>query len=341
MKATLKFELVNQPQWEIMDGLPDRTVFQTKTWLDFISESQMAKPIVAAIREGGEEVGWFTGLIVSKFGLKILGSPFPGWSTSYMGFNLKPDISRIQAVKGLADFAFSGLGCSHFEMMDRHIEEQDVKSMSYTYRQYRGFEIDLTISEDQLFKNMTSACRRCIRKSEREGVIIEEAKGSEFADDYYGQLKEVFGRQTLIPTYSIERVRSLIKHVHPTGNLLLLRARDRNGHCIATSIFPAMNGTMYFWGGASQRKYQILRPNEAIQWYAMRYWREKGIARYDMGGAGEYKRKYGGKEIVVPWLRKSRYAHISILRNFAKLAFNIRQRLSGKFANRDSFDEYQ
>jgi len=48
---------------------------------------------------------------------------------------------------------------------------------------------------------------------------------------------------------------------------------------------------MYFWGEASWRDHQLLRPIEAIQWYAMKIGKQKGLRTYDMGGGGEYKRK--------------------------------------------------
>ena len=38
----------------------------------------------------------------------------------------------------------------------------------------------------------------------------------------------------------------------------------------------------------------------------MLYWKDRGIAAYDMGGGGAYKSKYGGKAIEVAWLRSSR-----------------------------------
>ena len=177
--------------------------------------------------------------------------------------------------------------------------------------------------------NMTSACRRCIRKSKRVGLTIEKASDQAFADDYYSHLQEVFAGQRLIPTYPVERVRALVKHLLPTNRLLLLRAITRDGDCIATGVFPAMNDTMYFWGGASRKKYQILRPNEAIQWFAMQYWKKRGMTHYDMGGGGEYKRKYGGAEIAIPWIRKSRYPIFPLLRNSAKKLFYLRQRLTG------------
>ena len=69
------------------------------------------------------------------------------------------------------------------------------------------------------------------------GVVVEEARDDAFADDYYAQLVEVFANQGLTPTYNVARVRLLIKHLLPTGCLLLLRARDPERRCIATGIF--------------------------------------------------------------------------------------------------------
>ncbi len=247
-----------------------RTIYQTTAWLAFLSDTQNGELVFATLKDGEIPLGVFTGLIVRKFGLRILGSPFPGWSADYMGFALSPGAEPRRAVQALIDFVFQDLGCAHLEMMDRNLTVNDLGGLDLQYRVYRGFEIDLTRDEDKLFSNMTSACRRCVRKAEKEGVFIEEAHDLGFADEYYAQLKDVVAKQSLVPTYGIERVRQLITHVHPTGHLLLLRALDPGGRCIATGIFPHMNGVMNFWGGASWRQHQLLHPNEAMHWYAMK-----------------------------------------------------------------------
>ena len=314
-----------------LDGESGRTIFQAPAWLAFLCESQHGEPVIAALKDGRETIGYFTGMVVRKFGFRILGSPFPGWSTDYMGFTLPVGTDRRQAVQTLMDFAFQELDCVHVEIMDRNLTVSDVDGLGVQYRMCRGFEIDLTRDQDQLFSNMTSACRRCVRKAEKEGVFIEEAHDLEFADEYYAQLNDVFAKRSLVPSYGIERVRQLISHVHPTGHLLLLRARDSKGRCVATAIFPHMNGVMYFWGGASWRHHQLLRPNEAVQWYAMKMAKQKGLRIYDMGGGGEYKRKYGGYEIEVPWFRKSKYPWMRYLRDMAQQSYKVHQRWSGRF----------
>ena len=77
------------------------------------------------------------------------------------------------------------------------------------------------------------------------------------------QLKNVFGKQGLVPLYDLARVRKLIRHLRPTGRLLLLRVRNAEGRSIATGIYPAMNRLSYVWGNASYQKDQGVRPNGA------------------------------------------------------------------------------
>jgi hypothetical protein len=246
-----------------------------------------------------------------------------------MGFNLDPDVPRTDALAALVPFAFQELQCMHLEIMDRRFDPATMSSACFDFKLQPGFEIQLQKPEPELFSTMDPACRRCVRKAERSGVILETAVDDGFVDEYYDQLQDVFRKQRLVPTYPKDRVRALVRHLLPTGNLLLVRARASDGTSIATGIFPAFHDCMYFWGGASWRSHQHLRPNEAVQWFAMRYWRERGMTRYDMVGGGEYKRKYGGYEIAVPWVRRSRFAALEHLRNSARRAYALRQRLLG------------
>jgi len=327
----MKFKLIDfeSADWKRLDAFADRTVFQTREWVRFVSESQKANPVLGELSDGGEMVGYFTGLTFSRFGVKVLGSSFPGWTTPYMGFNLIPGVSRAAALQALEDVVWDKLKCLHMEVSDPHFSVDDGKSLGFQCSSYPSYRTDLTKSEEELFSEMDSACRRCVRKAEKSGVVIEEAQDVGFAEEYYEQLKDVFAKQGLVPTYGLDRVRSLVKNLLSTGRVLLVRARDAEGKCIATGIFPGFNKIAEFWGNASLRDTQILRPNEAIHWYAMRYWKRRGAAIYDWGGEGTYKEKYGCIAHSVPWFIKSRYRFVSRLREEAKKAFARKQRFLG------------
>jgi hypothetical protein len=313
--------------WRELDLYGDRTLFQTREWVSFVAATQGAEAVVAALQNAGSTDGYFTGLLIRRFGIHILGSPFPGWGTDYMGFNLKEGASRRAAVEALLPFAFETLGCRHLELRDRALDVSDVEGLGFAWTPKTTFELDLGAEEDELLRRMKDACRRAIRKAEREGVTIEEAHDDAFADDYFAQLQDVYAKQSLVPAHGAGRVRELIRRLRPTGRLLLLRAKNPAGECIATAIFPAMNRTAYFWGGASWRTHQIVRPNEAVFWYAMRYWKARGMTTMDLAGGGDYKRKYGAREVTVPDFRKSRPWVLLPMRSVAQRAVALRQRL--------------
>jgi hypothetical protein len=315
--------------WAALDTFEDRTVFQTREWLSFIAESQNATPIVTELSEDGKGVGYFSGLVFSKMGVRVLGSSFPGWTTPYIGFNLVAGASRASALAAVEQFAWQTLKCLHMEVSDPCFTVEDGQELGFACQFYTSYRTDLTKTEDELFNSMDSACRRCVRKAEKSGVLIEEAHDAEFAAEYYDQLKDVFAKQGLVPTYKLDRVRALVKHLAPTGRILLLRARDPEGKCIATGIFPGFNKIAEFWGNASFRSSQAFRPNEAIQWYVMRHWKRRGVEVYDWGGEGTYKEKYGCTVHKVPWFTKSRYQFVSKLRDEAKEMFARKQRLLG------------
>jgi len=321
-------------QWQALDRFDDRVVFQTRAWLNFIAESQRATPIVAEIRDDGAVVGFFSGLIVRKFGVRILGSSFPGWTTPYIGFNLAAGYSRSRLLEPLMAWAFRDLKCLHVEVSDRCFQPEDGRGLDRTA--YETYKSDLTRSEDELFKGMESACRRCIRKAERSGIVVEEAHDLAFADEYYEQLKDVFAKQGKLPTYTVDRVRLLLKHLLPTGHLLAVRARNPEGRCIATGLYPGMNDTAFFWGNASWRTEQHWRPNEYLHWYALRYWKARGVKLFDWGGGGTYKEKYGVEPYVVQWFYKSKYRVLTTVRNEARALYYKSQRLVGRLSGVDA-----
>lgn len=318
---------LDEVPWQELDQYPDRTVFQTLPWLRFLNATQGAEPVIARIREDGRELGYFTGLVVRRFGVRILGSPLKGWTTHYMGFNLRAGEPRGDVLSALPRFAFDTLRCQYLELKDRRADGHAASLPGYSIGHAQTYEIDLTAPEKQLVSGMAESCRYSIRRADREGLMIEEASDLGFADDYFAQMKDVFAKQSLVPTYGVDRIRALIRELLPAGHLLLLRARAVDGTCVATGIFPAFNDTAYFWGGASWRAHQRLRPNEPLMWHAMRYWKSRGMRRLDLGGGGTYKEKYGVQSVRLTRFMYSRLRVLTIARHAARQAWRMRQRL--------------
>src|SRR5215813_5836597 len=218
-----RLDLKTVPWKEIHAGLDDRTIFQSPAWLDFLTRTQRGEPVLAALRNGSNTPGYFTGMVVRKFGLRILGSPFPGWSTSYMGLNLQHSVSKQEVLEALKEFAFRDLECAHLEFMDRKLAFEQISGAGFESTPLNGYEIDLTAEETAIFERFDPACRRAIRKAIRMDVTIEDVCDDRFVEEYYAQLEDVFAKQQLVPTYPVTRVHELIRSVD-RENLLLLRA---------------------------------------------------------------------------------------------------------------------
>lgn len=322
----------DQVDWAALNRFEDRLVFQTREWLAFLAESQHATPVVASLTDAGQTVGYFTGLLLKRMGIRILASPLPGWTTQYMGFNLLPHVSRADALRALETFAFKDLNCLHLEVTDRFSSREEGERLGFACELRHTLVTDLNPPEDEIFRTLNHSVRGAVRKAQKSGVQIEHARDDDFAADYYTQLKQVFARQSLVPTYSLERVQQLIRCMLPSENVLFLRARDPQGACIATSIYVGANKMAIYWGNASFRDSLHWRPNELMNWHAIRYWKQRGTEMFDWGGEadyGRYKRKYGGSPLAYPSFRKSRYGFVGLLRNGASNFHKWDQRLLG------------
>lgn len=321
--------------WEELDRRAGRSVFCTRAWLEFLTDSQHAEPVVARIDLDGIPVGWFTGAIVRRGGLRILGSPLPGWTTSYMGFDLDEvdglDTAtvRLLALVGLRRFAFGPLRCAHLEVLDRALPPSATMPPRMELSVFHSYERPLD-DDDTMLAAMSQNARRNLRRGTRRGLTVEEVPvgdGDRFARAYYAQVGQAFARQGLTPTYPLERVRQMIERVHPTGNLVLVRAVAPDGRCAATGIFPGLaESTAVFWMGAGDPELLDLRPNEAVMWHGMRAWRDRGATTFDMGGGGTYKEKFGVRPVESAWVRSSRFAALERARTVVRDQARRRQR---------------
>ena len=314
--------------WSALDAAPDRTVAQTRAWLDFLVETQGAEPVLARVLDGADPVGWFTGALVRRLGVRILGAPLRGWTTAAMGFNLDAGTDRTAAVEALAPFAFGELGCVHLEMADRALTVAHRVPAGFRVGHLPGWELDLAHDDDALLSAMKPHGRRDVRRALRNGITVEEVDpvdpGS-FVEEYFDQVSAAFAKRGRTPTYPAERVASLLRHLGPTAHLLVLRARTPDGEPAATGIFPGLpGGTAEFWMGASHRAHQHLLPNEALMWTALRAWRDRGARRFNFGGGGTYKAKYGGEPHLLPQFRRSRPALLEHARAAALRARRLR-----------------
>jgi hypothetical protein len=106
----------------------------------------------------------------------ILGSPFRGWLTNDIGFNLAADVPYRDALRALERFACKDLGCLQLEVADRDFEVADGADLGFRCRRYPRHVSDLTLTEEAMLARMSRSTRWSIRKAERNGLSVEIAR---------------------------------------------------------------------------------------------------------------------------------------------------------------------
>lgn len=295
--SNYNFELIKIEQINIeeFNNFSDKPVFTTIPWINFVSNDANAAPIFVRITDSvGKFIGYFSALTTRKFGIRILGSPFRGWSTCYMGIDTEYKELKLDIYHELIPFLFKRLKCQYIEINDRDISVEMAENAGIKAFPLDTLDLDINKDDAGLFKQMKTDCRNFIRQFERRGARLEIAEpNDEFAELYYKQLEDVFAKQGLVPTYSLQKVKTLMRSMSDSDDLLCLKVISPDERCIATSIFPGYGNKFYFWGGASYRPDQHYRPNEYMIWTAIKYWRDRGCTKFDMVGSRDYKRKFG------------------------------------------------
>lgn len=317
--------------WEaVISSRADAEVYHSPAWLEFLAESQGAEPVVAVVAADGRPVGHFVGGVVRRFGLRILGSPAPGWTTQTMGFLLEPGADRRAAADALPSFAFRQLGCVHVELADRHLPAACMEGSAFEHELGGTFLIDLARDEEAIFAGLPAKTRQHVRRAMRSGLRAEVGGDVGFADEYMRLLTEVFARQGLAPTYGIDRVRTLIRTVQSSGQLQLLSILTPDGETVAAGLSIGRNTLAVAWGMAWSRSHSALHPIDLLWWERIRYWHGRGATTFDMGGRGDYKAKYGGVATEVVHYHRSRYAMLRVGRSGVRRLVRARQLLTGR-----------
>jgi hypothetical protein len=155
-----------------------------------------------------------------------------------------------------------------------------------------------------------------------------------FARETYAQICEVFGKQSLVPTFSLKKIQCLLKHLGGTDHIVCFMARDPKGTPIGTYIGCGMNKRCFGWSIASRKEYLWFRPNEYLFWCGVRHCRDLGQETYDFSGVSEYKYKWNPNEVAYLRIMVGKYPFLIPLRNAAKSLYWKGLKVKGIFRKR-------
>lgn len=320
MISLIPFSNISDEEWDnLIIAYESKTLFHHSAWLRFIGQTQNAEVARFKIVDGDNLVGYFAALIEKKGPFKVFSSPRQGYNTPYMGPIVNSNYDQAGFINALEEYCKTNC-IDQLEISSIYLDPLSMRRNGYSCSK-KGVTCIVGLSEDESLmwgRLDRKSCRSAIHQAEHYNLAAEEADDAEVITEYYQQLKEVFARQHLALPYRIDRVKTLFDCLRREDKIFAMRVKYNN-QTIATGLFPHDDKMVYFFGGASWRKYQYLRPNDLLHWAMMKTAGRGGILKYDMGGGGNFKAKFGGKEIELYRWSKSFNLLTKIARSIYKI----------------------
>lgn len=312
------------------------TMFHASAWLEILRRNHGGALLRLGFYKGAELVGLLP-LIVKKIGpLRVAASPFIVEDTPYLGFVL--DRAHLDAsLAVLVDFQERSK--IHFL---RLLQRENLEPASFEENGFAAIRkhthiLDLSNSEDAIWKGFKGPCRTAVRKAEKEGVEIKKIHDRDFLETYYDMLDQLYRRQGLSTPNSKQFYLDLWDAFARTN--LTIFAAIKEQKCIAASIFGHDRDRYYYLNGASLAEYSHLRANNLIHWSAIKYAKSRGALSYDFVGSdiprlARFKGTFGGELVVCTCLERPSAKWVFLLRkhypNYKGVIGRIARFVSGK-----------
>ena len=143
------------------------------------------------------------------------------------------------------------------------------------------WKLDLTVSEEEIMKNMRKTTRYLIRQAEKnQDIVIEKSDKLEDIEIYQKLNEKVAKRQKFVP-FSSKFIKNEFE-VFP-GQALWIFGKY-NGEVVAGALIVFWSGIGFYHQAASDSKYAKLSVPYLLQWEAIKEAKKRGCLLYDFWG---------------------------------------------------------
>ncbi len=181
---------------------------------------------------------------------------------------------------------------------------QDMTPSSFYY----GHTLDLTDNEQDLLSSFRSSTKRNIKKAISEGVNVEICNSMESVRAFY-RVNCITRKHHGLPPQPFLFFKKIFDHVISKGHGLLVLATYAKRVIAGAVYFHIGNKAIYKYG-ASDKKYQRLRPNNLVMWEAIKWFARKDLRTLSFGrtdpeneGLLQFKRGWGTMEHTIRYYK--------------------------------------
>ena len=177
-------------------------------------------------------------------------------------------------------------------------------------------DVNLARPAADLFRSLSENNRRNIKKAMREGVAVRIERSLGSIEEFY-RLNLVTRKRHGLPPQPFAFFKNVFEHILSRDQGVVVTASHK-GRAVAASVFFHFGKKAIYKYGASEVKYQHLRPNNLVMWEALTWYNAQGFETLSLGrtemdnpGLLQFKRTWGGEERLAKYhrydLRKRNY----------------------------------
>lgn len=180
----------------------------------------------------------------------------------------------------------------------KNLSYEDWDNKEFIKTKGYGRIIDLTQSEENIWKNMDKTCRNSITHAQKDGMKVERSYGLEGFHKVYSEL------------YKAKKVRQFVKYPLDYLEKCILFVSKLKGEHLSGAVFVKDDKYILLLANASWQN--VHGRNNILMWEVMKCAKKEGLEIFDFGGAVPnikkedprygveyFKASFGGK--IVPF----------------------------------------
>jgi peptidoglycan pentaglycine glycine transferase (the first glycine) len=155
---------------------------------------------------------------------------------------------------------------------------------SFWNLQRSNMAVDIQASEGEILRKMRPTNREYIKRSVRDGCLVEDECGIPQLREFYGLLLKSSQRQGF-PVRPLDHFLHVREQLIADGRGRLLLARN-GGRAVAGLICVRFGNSCYYLYGGLDRDAHQPHASEFLHWKAIQWAKSVGCTRYDLLGSG-------------------------------------------------------
>lgn len=171
-----------------------------------------------------------------------------------------------------------------------------------------GHVLNLERGEKALYDGLEGPVRTAVRKAEKSGVKVEILRSEEAMATYYRLHRLTRHRHGLPPQpYAFFQN---IQQAVVAKDMGFVAVANHEGQPVSAAVFLHFAGKAIYKFGASDKRYQKVRPNSFMMWEVIKHLAQNGFVSLDFGrsslgeeGLCRFKRSFGAMERKLDYIR--------------------------------------